>query len=395
MSQGSRFQSAFKVQRSSRKGVGASAPKRRTPHWGDDMISSAGRPVAALNRAVSASRPLAKNILPTQQQHARRWNPGNERDREVTLWYRSDSGYNQAGRRRSCERLHQCGCGRVTNKGLYHTHSCVVNSESQWRVERHWLSDHTEQDECPNMTVEYVPYAGPIVTRAEALARGLPRWFIGKSCKRDHISERRTTDGVCVACVHALTNAWKTANRDKINADERQSRLRDPETHKARTTRYLATDKAKAVRRAYYLANVETIKQRAKDWKEQNPERSLELRKAYYEANKEYIVGKVAEWHAANPDGQRTRGRNYRAKLHAAEGSHTREQIAALHDSQGGKCVYCRVSLKNGYHADHIRPLSKGGSNWITNIQLTCGPCNNRKRATDPIEFAQRLGRLL
>ena len=51
-----------KVQRSSRKGVGASAPKRRAPQWGDDMISSAGRPVAALNRAVSASRPLAKTF---------------------------------------------------------------------------------------------------------------------------------------------------------------------------------------------------------------------------------------------------------------------------------------------------------------------------------------------
>ena len=64
LSQGSRFQSAFKVQRSSRKGVGASAPKRRTPHWGDDMISSAGRPVAAHTRAVSASRPLAKTLRP-------------------------------------------------------------------------------------------------------------------------------------------------------------------------------------------------------------------------------------------------------------------------------------------------------------------------------------------
>ena len=62
LSQGSRFQSVFKVQRSSRKGVGSSDPKRRTPHWGDDMISSAGRPVAALHWAVSASRTLAKTF---------------------------------------------------------------------------------------------------------------------------------------------------------------------------------------------------------------------------------------------------------------------------------------------------------------------------------------------
>ena len=62
LSLGSLFQCVFKVQRSSRKGVGSSDPKRRTPHWGDDMISSAGRPVAAFNRAVSASRPLAKTF---------------------------------------------------------------------------------------------------------------------------------------------------------------------------------------------------------------------------------------------------------------------------------------------------------------------------------------------
>jgi 5-methylcytosine-specific restriction endonuclease McrA len=279
-----------------------------------------------------------------------------------------------------------------------------------------------------------------VITRADALAAGLTRFFTGKPCKHGHLSERTSVNGGCIAC-NAITalalyhdetpeqraernertkawkdahreqvraegraysqahreqaNAWKAANREKINAAERESRLRDPETHKARTARYLATDKAKAVRKAYYDANAETIKQRTKDWAAQNPDRVVENYKKYYEVNKERVVAKVAEWHAANPDGQRTRGRNYRAKLHAAEGSHTREQIAALHDSQGGKCVYCRVSLKNGYHADHIKPLSKGGSNWIANIQLTCGPCNNRKRATDPIQFAQRLGRLL
>jgi 5-methylcytosine-specific restriction endonuclease McrA len=135
--------------------------------------------------------------------------------------------------------------------------------------------------------------------------------------------------------------------------------------------------------------------QRVKEWRELNPERALASRQAHYAANKDEIVQRVAEWNAANPDGPRTRGRNYRAKLYAAEGSHTREEIQALYDSQGGVCVYCETSLVTNYHADHIQALSKGGSNWISNIQLTCGPCNNRKRATDPIVFARRLGRLL
>jgi hypothetical protein len=206
----------------------------------------------------------------------------------------------------------------------------MIVNESQWALgTARWLSDHPEQDECPNMAKPYIPYDGVVITRADALAAGLTRFFTGKPCKHGHLSERTSANGGCIACnaitavalYHAETpeqraernertkvwkdahrdqvraegraysqahreqaNAWKAANRDKLNAAERESRLRDPETHKARTARYLATDKAKAVRQAYYVANVETIKRRVKDWAEQNPDRILENRKKHYEA---------------------------------------------------------------------------------------------------------------
>jgi 5-methylcytosine-specific restriction endonuclease McrA len=193
----------------------------------------------------------------------------------------------------------------------------------------------------------------------------------------------------------AQSNAWKAANRDKINAAEREARKKDPEIFRASVARYMASEKGKAVRRAYYLANVEDFIRRAKKAAEANPDRALANKRAYYEANKAEIKQRVREWNAANPEATRARGRNYRARSRGAEGSHTAEDIKALFEKQKGKCIYCSIKLGDSYHADHITPLARGGSNWPSNLQLTCERCNNRKRAIDPIEFARRNGRLI
>lgn len=85
----------------------------------------------------------------------------------------------------------------------------------------------------------------------------------------------------------------------------------------------------------------------------------------------------------------------YRNQKRASGGAHTPAQVRELLAKQRCLCVYCRASLKRGYDEDHIVPVSRGGSNDITNIQLLCPTCNRRKNATDPIVFAQRNGFLL
>jgi hypothetical protein len=85
-----------------------------------------------------------------------------------------------------------------------------------------------------------------------------------------------------------------------------------------------------------------------------------------------------------------------RAKVRGAIGSHTKAEIDDLFKRQRGCCASCRGKFKNGFfHRDHIMPLALGGTNDILNIQLLCAPCNLKKNARDPFEWAQENGRLL
>ncbi len=84
-----------------------------------------------------------------------------------------------------------------------------------------------------------------------------------------------------------------------------------------------------------------------------------------------------------------------RARLAAAAGTYDASDVAAIFALQKGKCAYCRKKLGTAYDVDHIIPLSRGGTNERKNIQITCPKCNGSKGAKHPIDFAQRIGRLV
>jgi 5-methylcytosine-specific restriction endonuclease McrA len=89
----------------------------------------------------------------------------------------------------------------------------------------------------------------------------------------------------------------------------------------------------------------------------------------------------VKRWGKANKEKLRVYQANHLALKAGAEGSYTAGDIKALFQAQGGLCVGCSVDLAKGYQRDHIVPLSKGGSNWPSNIQLLCAFCNRSKWA--------------
>lgn len=66
-------------------------------------------------------------------------------------------------------------------------------------------------------------------------------------------------------------------------------------------------------------------------------------------------------------------------------GFHTVADIRQIWEFQNGECHYCGISLgsvesKHGFEKDHIEPISKLGSDWPSNLALTCIPCNQTKK---------------
>lgn len=192
----------------------------------------------------------------------------------------------------------------------------------------------------------------PIVTRTEAKARGLKRYFTGKPCKHGHIAERTTESCTCSECNRLISEKW-----NKENADIKRKMWGD-----------------------WYKLNGYKVRDKQKTDRLKNPLKYKE---------------RFRKWYSKNPESVRVNAHKRRKRKLSAAGHFTRDDIKNIIKAQKNKCVNCRSSLNSGYHIDHIMPLVLGGTDWPSNIQILCKRCNLSKGGKHPIKWAQENGRLL
>lgn len=105
--------------------------------------------------------------------------------------------------------------------------------------------------------------------------------------------------------------------------------------------------------------------QRTKEYRTRNSAKVKLYSKEYQKRN----LAKFAQY-----------ARNRRALCAGAEGSFTATEFRALCEQYSWKCLACGKHTKK-LTADHVQPLSRGGSNLIDNIQPLCSRCNSSKHA--------------
>jgi 5-methylcytosine-specific restriction endonuclease McrA len=197
-----------------------------------------------------------------------------------------------------------------------------------------------------------------VITRKQARALGLKRYYTGKPCKRGHVSERTANDWHCCEC-----NRFENMKPEQLERQRARHRIENMTPEKQEQNR--------AYQRAYRRAPDRVDRERARH-------RAATMTTIQRQRRSERIK----------------RNNQYRRALKLGSGGRLSPNIKqTLFKKQCGQCVYCRMDLTTVTpHLDHRMPLVLGGGNTDDNVQLLCPTCNTSKCDTHPDEYEARIG---
>lgn len=185
-----------------------------------------------------------------------------------------------------------------------------------------------------------------VITRSQAKAASLPRYWTGKECVRGHVAERYTNNAMCVVCTG-------DHNRSQANKDARQRLAKTPE--------YREKNRLKAAE--YHAAN-----------REQVIKKMAVRNKAYYAKNRERVKDQTLEYQRANGElrnAYKSRWMAERAKVDPefAMLLTMRKFVSRMMDRIKAKRVQsARTTEIVGYtpaeFVAHIEPMFKPGMTW-------------------------------
>jgi 5-methylcytosine-specific restriction endonuclease McrA len=243
-----------------------------------------------------------------------------------------------------------------------------------------------------------------------------------KKTESEFSKDRSRKDGLeiaCKACKRARNKAWREAHPEERKANHKAYREAHLEEEKARAKAYYEahSEEEKARNKAYYKAHPEKCNASSKayreahqekcnasskTWREEHPEEHRTHNKAWREAHLEELRTRNRAWREAHleelkahhrahyrmyPEQYKAYCRTRRARKLAAPGYFCAQEWHDLKAQYNYTCLCCgHKEPEINLSVDHVVPLSRGGSNWIENIQPLCLSCNCSK-GTKTIDY--------
>lgn len=128
--------------------------------------------------------------------------------------------------------------------------------------------------------------------------------------------------------------------------------------------------------RKWYKKHPELAHLRTRKWQKEHKEQENENKRNYYKRRTK-----------RQKELKRLKDNHRIALKRKAEGKFTLQEWEDKKKKFDYKCIICGISEEEllnktgiGLTIDHIIPLSKGGTNYISNIQPLCKSCNSSKR---------------
>lgn len=175
-----------------------------------------------------------------------------------------------------------------------------------------------------------------IVSKQQASALGLKKYFTGKPCKQGHIAERYVAKSTCCECLKI--NAEKTRDARNARSRERYHSMSEDQREKER-------NRLKLLARKKY---------------KENPQAKRDASKKYRDRNKEKAIQRCANWRKENPEKLKSYRQQEATKAMARFFTSSRrariaQAIPPWADLKEIEKIY--ESCPSGYHVDHIVPL--------------------------------------
>ena len=209
-----------------------------------------------------------------------------------------------------------------------------------------------------------------------------------KSTKDGHLT-------ICKMCMKKIRHDQYEKNKDKFKEKQKQYYYSHREEELLKRKKYQEEHKEQitARRKQYYQKNRDKILERDLKYREKHRDRYMENSRRYYREHHEECLANKKQYYLENKEDIIAKNQIRRARMNAAEGEFSPEQVKECIAFFDNVCAYSGDQFSeekiNCLSMDHIIPITKGGANYIWNIVPTTFSHNSSKGTKDMLSWYQ------